>query len=82
MGNLEGTYTKATAAGTHALFSVPHFCLHLRALITEPSVLTKLECIIIYCNNIFKTKAELQILLQHLYDMLWLVNKAGNACIR
>ena len=34
----------------------------------------KSQHIIIYCNKIFKSKFEIQILLQYLYDMLQLVN--------
>jgi hypothetical protein len=80
MGHLKDSNPKPSVVGTYAHSLLPQLCLYLRALITQSSVLIKLEYTIIYCNKI-NTRATAQILLQHLYDMLWLVNKTGNAHI-
>jgi len=79
MGHLKDSDPKSSVVGTYAHSLLPQMCLHLRALIMQSSVLIKLKYTIIYCNIIFKTTATAQILLQHLYDMLRLVNKTGNA---
>jgi len=81
MGHLTDSNPKSSVVGIYAHSLLPQLCLHLTGLITQSSVLIKLEYAIIYCNKIFKTRATAQILLQHLYDMLWLVNKTGNAHI-
>lgn len=81
MGHLKDSNPTPSVVHTYAYSLSPQLCLHLRALITQSSVFIKLEYAIIYCNKIFKTRATAQILLQHLYDMLWLVNKTGNAHI-
>jgi len=80
-GHLKDSNPKPSVVGTYAHSLLPQLCLHLRAIITQSSVLIKLEYATIYCNKTFKTRATAQNLLQHLYDMLWLVNKTGNAHI-
>ena len=81
MGHLKDSNPEPSVVGTSAHSLLPQLCLYLRNLITQSSVLIKSEYAIIYCNKVFKTTATVQILLQHLYDMLWLVNKTANAHI-
>jgi hypothetical protein len=78
MDHLNDTSPQSFIVGTGALFTC---VLHVRAVITQSSVLIKSQHIIIYCSEIFRTTLEDQNLLQSLCDTLQLVNKRANGAL-
>lgn len=60
MGHLKDSNPKPSVVGTYAHFSLPQLCLHLRALITQSSVLIKLEYTISTATQSSKLEQQLK----------------------